>query len=358
MKLDKRSSNVELLRILLMLFIISSHILSYICDLQNSSSGSTYYLGNLVSSFFIVAVNCFVLISGYFGIKFSISKIIKLEFQVLFYGIIGFFLATISGLHVFNFKTDILYFVPVITRQYWFVSAYIALCLFCPLLNMTISKLTKSQMKIIIGVMIVLFYIIPIIDYSVNAPTLTMDSGYGIVNFICLYFIGRYIRLYYLNQWNHTVCGYIFSCLILFLSNQIMSILLGFYFNSFISYDTVFCLSGAICLFLSFKRLNFHSNIINKLATFCFSAYIMHSSLFFKDILGYAASEIASSSIFRFFLALIVVPLATYIITIPIELLRRFLFGQLEHFLIQTLSKYAPLQAFEKKMLDLEIMHN
>lgn len=69
-----RKSNFELLRIVLMLFVVAEHLLPQIGDIQNIGDGYEYYLGNLFRSFFIVAVNGFVLLSGYFGIKLILKK--------------------------------------------------------------------------------------------------------------------------------------------------------------------------------------------------------------------------------------------------------------------------------------------
>ena len=62
-----RESNMELLRVLCMLFIVCGHItLAHKSDLMGDSS---YYINYFFRSFAVVAVNVYVLISGYYGIK-------------------------------------------------------------------------------------------------------------------------------------------------------------------------------------------------------------------------------------------------------------------------------------------------
>lgn len=68
-----RQSNLELLRIVSMLFIIMLHIgaasIGLPAPLQTTTSRDIWVL--IVESFSIIGVNCFALISGYFGIKAS-----------------------------------------------------------------------------------------------------------------------------------------------------------------------------------------------------------------------------------------------------------------------------------------------
>ena len=67
-----RYTKFELLRIVCMLFVIMEHLVPHINDMQNIYGG--YYTGNIIRSFCIIAVNCFVLLSGYFGIKMKLKK--------------------------------------------------------------------------------------------------------------------------------------------------------------------------------------------------------------------------------------------------------------------------------------------
>ncbi len=67
-----RKSNIELLRIILIVYILGFHFISYGVFNPNHPIGyeSKLILPSIVlESIFVIAVNCFVLISGYFGIK-------------------------------------------------------------------------------------------------------------------------------------------------------------------------------------------------------------------------------------------------------------------------------------------------
>lgn len=82
--LKVRKTKVELLHIICKLFVITEHLLPSISDIQNISAGFEYYIANIVRSFCIVTVNCFVLLSGYLGIKMKVKRIFRLDAIVWF----------------------------------------------------------------------------------------------------------------------------------------------------------------------------------------------------------------------------------------------------------------------------------
>ena len=266
MEIKQRNSNIELLRIICMLFVIGGHI---IMRYKGGEIGTNeYFIGNILRSFFMVAVNCFVLISGYFGIKLNYKKLIKMAVQVFFYTILIYLITVALGIHSVSPKQDILLLIPIISKRYWFITIYFLLCIISPVLNLVIENIDKKYFKKILLIACILFYILPTFQYMINAPSLTGDAGYGIVNFTCLYFIGRYIKLYYKDDRSILFYGviYIASSLLLFLGNYTLTRIFGFPFSSFVSYDTVFLLVSAVSLFLVFKNINIKSKVINSLS--------------------------------------------------------------------------------------------
>ena len=72
-----RNSNIELLRIILMIFVITLHY-NGMCGhaLEYCLGGVNFYFTRLTESICICAVNCFMIISGYF---LSFNKEIKFK---------------------------------------------------------------------------------------------------------------------------------------------------------------------------------------------------------------------------------------------------------------------------------------
>lgn len=147
-KNKQRASSFELLRILCMLFVIGGHLIGKGMQITYDGTlygGEDYNLSRLLYSFCIVAVSTFILISGYFSIKFNWRKIIKIWFSVLFFS------WAIAGYMVIgqnNIKGSLPYFMPIISNEFWFISCYFVLCGVSPLLNRLVDNLSKRILSI------------------------------------------------------------------------------------------------------------------------------------------------------------------------------------------------------------------
>lgn len=130
-----RNSNVELARIIAMLFIIMGHFVSQTCFNQYINNLNSYLIA-LLSLGARIATNLFLIISVWYmpSQKFNSSKIARIYGQLYFYC----FLFTIAGI---CFGTEISIkeiargFIPFFGRALWFVSAYLTLYLYSPFLN-------------------------------------------------------------------------------------------------------------------------------------------------------------------------------------------------------------------------------
>ena len=90
-----RNSNLELLRIVAMLMVTMLHFNACAnVDLMSFPDGMLcqYKWAFMIESFCIVAVNCFVLMSGYFGIKLKGRSVLKLYLQCFVMGLLAYLL--------------------------------------------------------------------------------------------------------------------------------------------------------------------------------------------------------------------------------------------------------------------------
>lgn len=87
----KKNNAIECLRVCIMYCIVIHHCIVSGLDLNKTFNMGEYCFTDanmvlsLMNSFVIVAVNIFFLISGYFGIRLSIKKIINLIINIIFY---------------------------------------------------------------------------------------------------------------------------------------------------------------------------------------------------------------------------------------------------------------------------------
>ena len=194
-----RNSSIELLRIVCMLMIIGGHIIME-HHTEYNPLNIDFSISLFLRSAFAVAVNAFVLISGYFGINFKWNRLLKLDLQAIFYSVLLLVVSIGIGWHVFNLSRDFLLFFPILSKQYWFITCYAVLYVIAPLLNQWAASMDKALYKRLLILGAAIIYLWPTISYLFNAGQFINDSGYGIINFAYLYMLGYYLRHHYVGR--------------------------------------------------------------------------------------------------------------------------------------------------------------
>ena len=163
---NQRIISYDILKITCMIMVVILHLTSY--GIQNTSiqfMSLPYWAILVLKNFSMVAVNCFVLISGYFLCQSDIclKKAIKLWIQVETYSI-GIYLVLVfvpgSGVH-FSIQQLIKHTFPLLTNQYWFFTYYILLFLIAPMLNIFIRNVEQAQFKRCLFILIIIFSVVP-----------------------------------------------------------------------------------------------------------------------------------------------------------------------------------------------------
>lgn len=330
--MKKRKSNIELLRIVLILMIIVLHYFNGNMGgvLKHVEEGTiNYYLAHLLESLCIVAVNAFVLITGYFSYKkevAKVSKVVNLLIVMVFWGMV---LSTLTVLVIAtqNIDSEVVKSVIKSATNQWFVIIYCVLYLLIPFLNKLINNINQSSYKTLLIIGLIFFYIWP----SFYTKVTLNDGGYGIVNFIYLYFIGAYIRKYQESDKKIVISLfiYIISAFIVF----------GFSFKFARAWDYcfVFNLIGSVALFEAFRSLNLkHSKIINKLATYTFAVYLIDVNEFFNHFLYrtlFHSNRYWNND--GMITNLIISVIGIYTICVILEWLRRLVFADLFNWLVE-----------------------
>ena len=333
-----RSSNFELLRICCMLMIIAGHIVLY-----HKTKYDIYEADEIIKllcmSFFSVAVNTFILISGYFGILFKKERLIQLIIQTFTYSILLLLLSIAIGWHNLNIKKDIFAFFPILSKQYWFVTSYVVLYIISPWLNRWIGTLDKKDYKRLLILGFAIIYLWPTFSFLFNTRQFIGDCGYGIINFSYLYMLGRFFNLHYKDIHSSTqyLGGYFLSAIILFICQYSLSWILGFEFTSWISYNTVFILAGSVNLLLAFKNIHFTSNIVNYWAKPCLAVYLIHMSPYIWN--GFcSAIGVPEFQGLNFIFLVLLLPIIIYFVCSSIEIGRGIIMKPLERGLISIIN--------------------
>ena len=197
----KRFTNYELLRVIAMVMVVALHFFSHSDSLLslNADINGVRIVGTLLESFSLVAVNVYILISGYFGVKgsFKPKKAVGLLFQIWFYAFVLLVAAMLLGLPTQLQELGVYglvqYVFPIQSETYWFATSYFMLYLLSPVLSSAAQNMSKRQLQITITGLLILFCGIK----SICPIVFPIDRyGYDLPWFICVYMVAAYMGLY------------------------------------------------------------------------------------------------------------------------------------------------------------------
>ena len=139
---------IELLRIVAMMMVVGLHYLNF-GGILWSEAVTNRRIAWGIEAFLFVAVNCYVLISGYFLVKakaFHWSKVGALWAHTAFYALL-FTLAAIVYTGKWNLAGIVHSLLPIRYTMYWFVTAYMGMYILSPYLSRLACHL-ENKMQI------------------------------------------------------------------------------------------------------------------------------------------------------------------------------------------------------------------
>lgn len=340
--MKNRKSNFELLRIFCVFAILYMHTFGNLLFAPPHSSvgfGINYYVSRFEAALFNTGVACFMLISGYFGFKRTIQKLVLIEMTVLFFSILAFFCAISENIQMSRY-TLLSYFLPVISSKNWFISCYIWLLLCSPYINLFLSHITKETLRKLLATLLILFSIIPTLFYF----EITRDGGKGIIHLFILYLIGHYIKVYIPAGLPKLKLSLLF----------LLSVALNFLLNIVsgkIGMELIFVrdcsftiILSSVILFLLFREFSFYSAIINRIANNSMAIIVS------EGVIRYILKSIGFYQILhpdfyadKWYAGLITVlyVLCAMMIGCALNELRKLLFSKIEHQIASRFTMYA-----------------
>lgn len=228
----------------------------------------------------ICAVNIFVLISGYFGIKWKLKGCYNLLFQCAFYSFSVYFFAVAIGAISFEMNSFLNCF-GCYTLSWGFITNYIVLYFLAPLINKFAEFVTKKE----------LFTTILVLILVENTLCITTQ----ILNFVVLYLIGKILStsdslLYSVKRpWKwYLLCTIVITMITygLFKFTPINNAVRMTMFPLGFNYTSPFIILQAVFIFIAFKQMKFTNRFINWCSASCLSIYLIHMHPAIKKI-GY-----------------------------------------------------------------------
>lgn len=255
----QRQISLEILRILCMLFIVTGHV--------SARGGLDSYITIAPH-----AVNCFVLISGYFLIssKFKAERFLRTAIETIFYTfIVTIILYACNKADIYDVAKSIMPFAPT-KFSYWFVNKYLAVILLSPFIGKVCSNLTKRQYQILLASLL----LIGSTFVKVFPLGELFGNGFSLLWMITVFITGGYLRLH-APEFKYWGISTLILLAVYNLCNLYSAGIIQLGYNSLITYAL------AITTFMWFNNLKISgTGIIAKstmfIAPHVFAAYLIH----------------------------------------------------------------------------------
>ena len=333
---------IELLRILATFYIILLHVVGQGGVAAASGGGKgTYTVSYLLLALAYPAVNCYALISGFVGCKsrFKLSRLLSLWLTVVFVNLAvwgAFRLLAPEMAASFSLEACLK---PLLTNEYWYVTAYFGLSVLTPVLNAAAELPKKTFAEMLIG----LFACFVLLPKIADNDLFLTRSGYSTLWLVLLYLVGMFFRLHLLPKKRSRLCGAaclaVYGMISVFLplqkrltENKLLAsgIENPVYLKNY-AYTSVLIVLSSIALFAVFTRINVQNKAVCKFISFfstaSFGVYILHTQpLVWANLLQDAFSQFAVFSAPVMAACCLAAALGIFLACTAVEKLRALLF--------------------------------
>ena len=275
-----RNTNIEVLRFMLMAFICFWHVITHGYGFKyigkpfftpiDNMGGATFFL-----TLFCPAVYCFMFISGWYGINFSLRRFFRYVFFAYSCHLLGLIIRYICGEPVTHLSI-FLYLFPIASSRWWFLTCYVMIFCLAPLIDYGMNIINRRTIKHIIIIMTILEVL------SITNPAIKMGSTF--FGLLYIYILGRYLKKYRVEFKNkHLLTCYVISFVCLWGLCYFTTMLPGIYSRiSFLllSYNNPLIILMAFSLFMIVKNQRPHySKITNILLSNVIVIYLLTSTV-------------------------------------------------------------------------------
>lgn len=261
-----RNPGIEMMRCIMMFLIVVHH-----CCYRGNVGG---VVSGGISEMTVFCVDAFVFISGYYGVRITLNKIlgfVGLGVYAVF--IVGVFSGFMTGVWDFRFSLG------------WFGNSYLALLMLSPLINAGLERLHECGTRKLLNAWVA-FSIIFVINWLsgeiVDLHVQGWIHGHSFSTICFVYVTARVIRLMGLCENIKTS----YLCM-LFISAASMNLLLAWLryttlIAGFGGYNSPFVIIMAVTSFLLFCRIKLPS-VVEKGVAYCapsmFTVYLLHDGI-------------------------------------------------------------------------------
>lgn len=233
----------------------------------------------IIQSLCVVCVNCFLVISGWFGLKLKFASVWKMWVLLVSIYVPFYLVNCIFG----KIDFSIIYFAKIILAfpcESYFVQNYIMLMFISPVLN-TFIEAKKEKLTLFA---LSLFSIEVIMESVFQNKSLYIEEGYSLFHFVTMYMLARTANMHkdrilkVKKQW--WIIGY-------FICASLVCLLHFTPYKHTWAYSNPLVVAESFMLFFPFLYHTFHNRFINWVAGGTLAVYIIQvtspvSGLLFK----------------------------------------------------------------------------
>ena len=306
---NNRNANLDVFRCLAMFAIVLCHVYQHDTAIVAVSPERDFLFRNLIRW----AVDAFLCLSGWFGIKFTLKKFGKLWGLVAFYSVVSI----VVGRFWMEVPT------PIRVDGAWYANTYLCLMLVVPFLNAGIEGLAakgdRTAWLAWSGFAVMIF--INWVSRNCYFGILAWDVySHTLVNMVFVYFSVRLFRLTnmieYVKRWHLVAVGgaFVLGCLIL-----------G---NSRTDYIAPYTIAMALSLFVLFERFivlpRWLCRLCAWMAPSMFGVYLLHGPTSFGKLFHRVPLQFLVERGFSPELAILIAAVACFVICFLLDLVRRY----------------------------------
>ena len=259
----RRNPSIELFRVFLMFGIVLLHVGRF-------GENATCFPSNIC----FMCVPGFMIVSGYFGIKFKLSKVVRLYATAA---------ACVGILYVAK-----LIICPEVQSQlsyghWWFLHAYVIVMAFAPLIDMVLQGRTPRQIAVaLVSLFMVVYLWGGALNYNHLRQWLPEPRGvhaYSFLTLLGVYILGRLIALFDVEKKVSIATALCWTVVLLAWTG-----VSRFYF---IGYNNIICQLQAVFLFILFAKIKVGeriARIVSFAAPSTFAIYLIHYVIPVRDL--------------------------------------------------------------------------
>ena len=335
--MNNRQSRFELLRVVAILFVVAHHVLLFGADLCGYltpwHSDGPHIIGVILNSVVVTGVSLFVMISGWFGIQRVLRPMVRLVIECAVFGAFSLGLCLLLYNILPIEKADghwslIRLYESMKFTNWWFIVHYLLLILCAPLLERFLQGISQREHEKVLLCLLVLNCVFGFWWGYVN------ESGYNVIQFIFLYVIARYMRLFPSSIINKVVSRgawwYIAFCVVM-MSSSVFTDKAAYApgrLPEAWNYNCPLVILESMAIFSLFTRINRPVPCVNRIAPLVLGVYLIQSSpnlIWYRNLLGKTLTDqLGTAALPLAILLLFVICLAlSAVITIPLNLFFR-----------------------------------